>query len=152
EYAEQAVASYGNLDGLQRALALKTKLSARKSQSQQGMAAARELEEANRIFEAMYRYEQIADGYPEFPVSSEARTKAAALRAKSNQLRKDLELALEAVKNSDFKKARELYIPLLKFNAQLLIDQHIELPMLISSIPSGSNLKVNGKAIGVTPK
>jgi len=152
ELVDQAIAAYGDLDGLVRAQALKTKLLARKTQAQQGMRTAREAEEQKRIFEAIYRYEQVADGYPEFPVSTDARARALALKAEASKLRKSLEAALDAVEKSDFKKARELYIPLLQFNEQLLVDQHVELPVNISSIPPGSALKVNGHSVGVTPK
>ncbi len=152
ELIEPAIPRFGDFDGLSRAQSLKTSLLARKGQAQQVFKAAQELEAQNRILDALFRYEQVADGYPEFPISAEARTKAAALKTVAAELRRNLDAALSAVAAGDFKKARDYYIPLLQLNQQLLIDQHIEVPVHVASIPPGSTLRINGKEIGVTPR
>ncbi len=142
----------GDLDDLSRAQKLKNFLLARKSQAEQLLKRAREFEDKNRVFEARDCYEQVAENYAEFPLSADARVKAAALKIKADALRKKLLEALDAVAKGDLKRARELYRPLLQFNEQMLIDQHVDLPVWISSIPIGSLLKVNGRTIGPTPK
>ncbi len=50
-----------------------------------------------------------------------------------------------AESNRHLQKAREIYKPLLQFNQQLLIEMHVDLPVNVTSIPSGSRLKLNGK-------
>ena len=151
ELIDRALPSFGDLDGVNNAEALKTRWISSKNTAQQIFKSAKDLESQSSIFDAKTRYEQVANNYPQFPISAEAARKAAELKLKCNTLIQLIDSAASAVKAGQFDKAREIYKPLLQSNPLLLVDQHVEIPVSISSFPSHSILKLNGTRMGVTP-
>ena len=152
ELIDQAIPQFGDFDGLANAESLKTRWAAAKSSAQQIFKTAQELEGKSSFFEAKTKYEQVALSYPEFPISIEARKKADALKVKCDALLKTIMSALDAVGKGELKKARDIYRPLLELNQSLLVEQKVELPVSVTSLPSGSMIKLNGKEMGLTPR
>lgn len=152
EIVDRAIPLFGDLEGLPNAEGLKARWLSAKITAQQIMSVAKDLEDKGNYFEAKLKYEQVAVNYPQFPIAREARKKADAIQIICDALIKQITTALDYVTKGNFKKAREIYGPLLDHNSSLLVIQKVEIPVNVASIPSGSLVKLNGIAMGTTPR
>lgn len=148
---DQAVVSFGDLEGLTNAEALKTRWLSSRNAGQLIFKSAKELENQSSFFDAKTSYEKVAANYPQFPMSAESARKAAELKIKCAELIKLIDDAAAAVKAGQIDKAREIYKPLLQSNSLLLVDRRVEIPVSVTSFPDHSIIKLNGTKMGVTP-
>ncbi|MEI6235147.1 MAG: DUF4388 domain-containing protein [Planctomycetota bacterium] len=149
---ELTLPKFGDLPGLAYAEALKTRYTSLKSTAQILFTQALELEARHNYFDARAKFRQIAKSFPEFPIAVEAAEHAKSLDVKCNELEAQIKAAVSAAAEGDFKKSRDIFKSLLALNEALLIELKIEIPVFVSTFPSGSLLKLNGKPKGLSPQ
>lgn len=145
--------NYPDLELVGTVVAKEQELISRKKAAEEQFANAREEVKQGQIYQAIKSLVLLAGNYSEWPVAEEATKLVADLQSKVDAVRQDLEAALELVKNAKWSEARKIFAKLMDTNYQMLVDQKVQVPIYVNSIPAGSALRVNGEpAPGPTPQ
>lgn len=152
ELLSKIKSAYPDLEITAQATALEIRLQSRKRQAQELFIKARDEEALGKIYQALGTLVLLFETYPEFPIAAEAHTRHGELQSKLEAVRKKSLAAIDALKAGDYKLSRSGFRELLDKNYQLLVDQKVAVPVFVTSIPPGSNLKLNGENCGKTPQ
>ena len=108
-----------------------------------------------RFKESLANYEKLLKGYKQLRTEDQDASLLAQFERDEIKLRDICERLdeIEAARgNNDHQSALESYRYLSRFYPEVNFKQVVRLPILISSVPSGAMIVVNGKSMGVTPR
>ncbi|MCW8131228.1 MAG: DUF4388 domain-containing protein [Planctomycetota bacterium] len=151
EAYDAACAEWPENEWAQKARQEAVALRARQQRIREDLAAAKAAEGRGESSDALATYERLSREYGEFEEVQELGPRIEQLAAKLQNAGTLLAQAQAAQKAGKTDQAREIYAQMLRAHRRFLTQQKAQIPVTITSTPSGAAVFVEGKPLGKTP-